>query len=83
MSVFGFLSNFLKVAGFTYVGFSIVDYGPALLIMTPAVLLGTSLGKVVLGRFSEELFRKVFHALLLIMATKLVFYDGIRWMLTT
>lgn len=83
MSVFGFLSNFLKVAGFTYVGFSIVDYGPALLIMTPAVLLGTSLGKVVLGRFSEKLFRKVFHALLLIMATKLVFYDGIRWMLTT
>ena len=44
--------------------------------MTPAVLLGTSLGKVVLGRFSEELFRRVFHALLLIMATKLVFYDG-------
>lgn len=80
MSVFGFLSNLLKVAGFTYVGFNIVEYGPALLIMTPAVLLGTTLGKHVLGRFSEELFRKFFHALLLIMATKLVFYDGITWL---
>ncbi|MEX2614925.1 MAG: sulfite exporter TauE/SafE family protein [Alphaproteobacteria bacterium] len=80
MSVFGFLSNFLKVVGFTYVGFSIFEYGPALLIMTPAVLIGTSLGKVVLGRFSEEMFRKVFQALLLIMATKLVFYDGISWL---
>jgi uncharacterized protein len=80
MSVFGFLSNFLKVAGFTYVGFNIFEYGPALLIMTPAVLIGTSLGKVVLGRFSEEGFRNVFQALLLIMATKLVFYDGITWL---
>lgn len=80
MSVFGFLSNFLKVVGFTYVGFNILEYGPALLIMTPAVLIGTSLGKVVLGRFSEELFRKVFQWLLLIMATKLFFYDGITWL---
>jgi uncharacterized membrane protein YfcA len=81
MSVFGFLSNFMKVVGFTYVGFSIAENGLAILIMTPAVLLGTTLGKHVLGRFIEELFRKVFHSLLLILATKLVFYDGLTWLL--
>lgn len=81
MSVFGFLSNLMKVVGFTFVGFNVVQYGPALLVMTPAVLLGTTLGKHVLGRFSEELFRKVFQGLLLILATKLVFYDGLTWLL--
>lgn len=77
LGFFGFLGNLLKVIGFVLVGFSFVEYGPALAAMVPAVLVGTWLGKAILGRFSEALFVTVFKTVLVILAAKLILWDAL------
>lgn len=71
------LTNFSKVVGFTFVGFSIVEYGPAILAMVPAVMLGTWLGKYVLGYLSERVFMIVFQTMLAALALKLILWDSL------
>ncbi len=79
LGVFGFIGNLLKVVGFSLVGFSFVAYGPALLAIIPAVILGTSLGKRALGRVSEATFRRILQVMLLVLAAKLIVYDSGGW----
>ena len=80
LGVFGFIGNLLKVVGFSLVGFSFVAYGPALLAVLPAVIVGTSLGRLVLGRVSEVTFRRILQAMLLALAAKLMVYDSGGWL---
>jgi uncharacterized membrane protein YfcA len=77
LGFFGLLGNLLKIIGFVLVGFSFVQYGPALAAMIPSVLIGTYLGKTILSRFSEALFLLVFKATLVILAAKLILWDGL------
>jgi len=63
----------LKIAGYALDGF---DYGPYLRIMVfsiAAALLGTWVGKMVVDRISEELFRFVFRALVTVTALRLLY----------
>jgi uncharacterized membrane protein YfcA len=63
----------LKIAGYALNGF---DYGPYLRIIAfsiAAALLGTGVGKMVVDRISEELFRFLFRALVTVTALRLLY----------
>lgn len=76
LGFFAVLSNFFKLVGFILAGFSVIEYGPAMLAMIPAVLIGTSVGKVLLGRLSERAFMIVFKVMLIALAIKLIVWDS-------
>lgn len=77
LGFFAVLSNFFKLVGFMLAGFSIVQYGPAMLAMIPAVLIGTSVGKILLGHLSERVFMIVFKTMLVGLALKLIVWDSV------
>jgi uncharacterized membrane protein YfcA len=52
-----------------------------MLAMVPAVLVGTSAGKVLLGRLSERVFMIVFKVMLISLALKLIVWDSAMRML--
>lgn len=63
----------LKIAGYAINGF---DYGPYLRIIVfsiAAAFLGTWVGKMVVDRISEQLFRFVFRALVTVTALRLLY----------
>ena len=76
LGFFAVLSNFFKLVGFLLAGFSVIEYGPAMLAMIPSVLVGTSVGKVLLGRLSERVFMIVFKTMLIALALKLIVWDS-------
>jgi uncharacterized membrane protein YfcA len=76
LGFYGVLTNGFKLAGFMLAGFSVVEYGPAILAMVPAVLAGTWAGKRLLGRLSERVFMIVFQTALIALALKLIVWDG-------
>ncbi len=68
--------SLLKISGYALNGF---DYGPYLQIIVASIvaaLLGTWVGKMVIDRISESVFRTVFKALVTITAVRLL-YVGI------
>jgi uncharacterized membrane protein YfcA len=81
LGFFGFIGNLLKIAAFTLVGFSFAEYGWLLLMMTVAVVVGTSVGKKVLSGFDEKTFLLVFNVMLISLALKLIVFDGLRALL--
>lgn len=81
LGVFGVFGNLLKIAGFAYAGFSLLEYGPTLLVMVPAAMLGAAAGRRLLAHVSEVVFLRIFQAMLLGLAAKLIFYDGLSWLL--
>jgi uncharacterized protein len=77
LGFFGLVGNILKVAGFTLVGFSFREYGPAILCMIPAAMIGTRVGQSLLSRLNERSFLFVFRFILVVLALKLIVYDGL------
>ena len=68
--------SLLKISGYAFNGF---DYGPYLRIIIASIaaaLLGTWVGKMVIDRISETVFRTVFKGLVTITAVRLL-YVGI------
>jgi len=76
LGFFGFLGNLLKIAGFTLIGFSFAEYGPLILWMVPAAVIGTRVGREVLGNMDERYFLLAFRVVLIGLAMKLIVYDG-------
>ena len=77
LGFFGFLGNLLKIAGFSMIGFSFTAYGPTLLCMIPAAILGTRIGRAVLRNMDETYFLIAFRVVLVALALKLIAIDGI------
>lgn len=77
LGFFGLVGNLLKIAGFTLVGFSFRDYGPTMLAMVPAAIVGTRVGRALLSRLDERLFLIAFRVVLVALALKLIVYDGL------
>ena len=77
LGFFGFIGNLLKLIGFSLIGFSFVEFGPLILCMIPAAIVGTRFGKSVLTRLDERAFMVAFQAMLLALALKLIFIDGL------
>ena len=83
LGFFGFIGNLLKVAGFALIGFSFVTYGPLILFMVPAAIIGTRVGRAVLAEMDPKLFLMAFRLMLIALALKLIVYDGLGWLLLT
>lgn len=81
LGFFGFIGNLLKIAGFTLIGFSFVEYGPTMLCMVPAAIIGTRVGRDLLGRVDERRFRLAFRIVLIALAGKLIVFDGLARLL--
>ncbi|MGA0395228.1 MAG: TSUP family transporter [Rhodospirillales bacterium] len=54
------------------------DYIWLILLLVVGVVAGTYTGKIFLGGISETLFKKILTSVLLLLATKLFIWDGIR-----
>ncbi len=76
LGFFGFAGNLLKITGFSFIGFSFVEFGPLILAMVPAAIIGTHLGKRILQNVNEASFRIAFQLVLIALALKLIFVDG-------
>ena len=77
LGFFGFVGNLLKIAGFTLIGFSFVEYGPTMLCMIPAAIIGTRVGRTVLSNVNDRYFVIAFRIMLIALALKLIVYDGL------
>lgn len=75
LGFFGFMGNLLKVSGFTLIGFSFLEFGPLILCMVPAAIVGTRVGKAVLSDLNERIFMIAFRAMLTALALKLIVID--------
>lgn len=81
LGFFGLIGNLLKVAGFTLIGFSFAAYGPAMLGMVPAALVGTTVGQRLLSSMDDRYFLPIFRVALAILAIKLIVVDGLSGLL--
>ena len=77
LGFFGFLGNLLKIVGFTLIGFSFTQYGLTMLCMIPAAVIGTRVGRAVLSNIDDRLFLIGFRAVLVLLAVKLIAFDGL------
>ena len=77
ISIFSFLGHTFKVAGFTLVGFNFFDYAWAIVAMLPSIVIGTYCGRYLLGKISDQVFKRLLRAVMAGLAIKLVIWDGL------
>lgn len=76
LGFFGFIGNLLKITGFSLIGFSFIDFGPLMICMVPAAIVGTRVGRAVLSGMDETYFLIAFRLMLMALAIKLIAIDG-------
>ena len=76
ISVFSLMGHVFKVIGFAIIGFSFAEYGLTIVAMIPSIMLGTYLGRHLLGRISDIFFKKILKVVLAGLAVKLILWDG-------
>jgi uncharacterized membrane protein YfcA len=74
---FGVIGNLTKIVGFSAIGFSFAQYGPLILAMVPAAVLGARTGRHLLANVDERLFRTGFRVMLIVLGIKLILVDGL------
>ena len=67
----------MKIVGFTLIGFSFAEFGPTMLCMIPAAVIGTRVGRAVLSNMDGRYFLITFRIVLVVLALKLIAYDGL------
>ena len=80
LGFFGLIGNLLKITGFSLVGFSTLQYAPTILCMALAGIIGTRVGRSVLSNLDERYFLIGFRIMLLVLALKLMIYDGLSYL---
>ena len=63
----------LKVVAFVVLGFAFVEYLPLILAMIASGYLGVRIGREVLDRMPEALFRRIFQIVLTLLALRLLY----------
>ena len=76
LGFFGFAGNVFKIAGFTFVGASFLEYWPLILAASIATIFGNMAGKRLLGKITQVTFDKAFKIMLAVMALMLI-YEGL------
>ena len=69
----------LKVAAFGFLGFAFLPWIPVLVAMIAAGFVGTLLGKRLLDRLPHRAFKRVFKAILTILALRLLYAAAVGW----
>jgi uncharacterized protein len=64
--------HILKIIAFGTLGFSFVKLGPEIVVLGIAVIIGTRLGKTILGKVSEQTFVILYKVVLTAIAIKLL-----------
>jgi uncharacterized protein len=75
------LGHLLRVVAYGAVGFTVMEQLDLLLPLVVAVILGTTAGRWLNRRVSEDAFRKVFKLLLVVLSLKLIWdaAEGLAW----
>lgn len=71
------LAHLVKIVAFGAVGFPFRDMAGPLLVLVPAVVVGTWVGRRLLAHFSERWFVLAFRGTLVALALKLVVWEGV------
>jgi len=66
------VQHLLKLIAFGFLGFVLTEWLPLVVAMILSGLLGTRFGSALLHRFPEDTFRKVFKAILTLLALRLL-----------
>lgn len=81
LGVFGVFGNLVKIVGFSFAGFHFSKFWPLFVLMIPAAIAGMQIGRRLLWRFSEQAFKNLLQVVLVVMALKLILYDGLAALL--
>ena len=65
-------THLCKILVFGFVGFAFTPHLPLIAGMIVSVTLGSCCGTHLRGRFSEDLFRKVFKALITLLSIRMI-----------
>ena len=66
-------THLLKIPLFLSLSFPYLDYWPALTVMVLCAIVGTKLGVRLLGKVSEELFKKIYQTALLLAGIRILY----------
>jgi len=72
------VTHLAKVAAFGMAGFVFAEYRIHFALVLPSVVLGTVVGRALLGRFNERYFMWLYQTALVLLSLKLVIWDGVR-----
>jgi uncharacterized membrane protein YfcA len=72
------ISHIIKIGLFGFIGINILSYWHVLLYLCLAVIIGTIVGKKLLTKMSDVVFRRVFRILLTIIALRIIILQVIK-----
>ena len=60
LGYFGLIGNLIKIIGFSFIGFSFLEYIDTFLMVIPATLIGSRVGQFLLNKISNRIFTTIF-----------------------
>ncbi|MCK4998797.1 MAG: TSUP family transporter, partial [Anaerohalosphaera sp.] len=66
------ITHLIKITLFGFIGINVFSYWKLLAVLCGAVIIGTIIGKRILGKMSDEVFKKIFKVLLTLLALWIV-----------
>ena len=72
------ISHLIKIILFGFIGINILKIWQVFLILSGIVVLGTLIGKKLLNKLSDELFKRIFKVLLGLIALKIIITQIIK-----
>jgi len=67
-----FISHFLKIPLFGFIGINVFHYWPLILILSIFLITGTLIGKKLLNKLSKKHFKNIFKILLTLIAIRML-----------
>ena len=72
LGYFGLIGNLIKIIGFSFIGFSFLEYIDTFLMVIPATLIGSRVGQFLLNQISNRIFTIMFQIILIGLAIRLL-----------
>ena len=72
LGYFGLIGNLIKIIGFSFIGFSFLEYIDTFLMVIPATLIGSRIGQFLLNKISNRIFTIMFQIILIGLAIRLL-----------
>jgi uncharacterized membrane protein YfcA len=72
------ISHIIKIGLFGFIGINILSYWHVLLYLCLAVIIGTIVGKKLLTKMSDAVFRRAFKIILTVIALRIIVLQGIK-----
>ncbi len=72
LGYFGLIGNLIKIIGFSFIGFSFLEYLNTFLMIMPATIIGSKIGQILLNKISNRIFMIIFQVILIGLAIRLL-----------